>query len=104
MRDGKKSDFTSIKSLLGNFEREKDKYISREYQKYGYDLAVELGDEKHKALYIKLAKEHSRGHLEAARNFVKDAYQVKSKGRLFMWKLKQLKELKKEKDATLGGK
>ena len=72
-----------------------DKYISREFQKYGYDLAIELGDEKHKALYIKLAKENSRGHLEAARRFVKDAENARSKGRLFMWKLKQLKEAKK---------
>lgn len=93
-----KSGFTDLKSILEKYETKKDKYISVEFQKYGYDLAVELGDEKHKALYIKLAKEHPRGHLEAARNFVKDAFQVKSKAKLFMWKLKQLKAEK------LGGK
>lgn len=72
----------------------RDKFISREFQKYGYDLAVELGDEKHKALYIKLAKTTPRGHLEAARSFVKDAVHARSKARLFMWKLKQLQQLK----------
>lgn len=79
-----------IGDVLKNFKIEDDKYISREFQQYGYDLAEELGDLKHKALYIKLAKENSRGHLEAARSFVKDANNVKSKGRLFMWKLKNL--------------
>jgi hypothetical protein len=31
-----------------------------------------------------------RKFLEEAKNFVKDAYKVKSKPRLFMWKLKEL--------------
>ena len=88
------SDFSKVKDILGKFERDKDKFISREFQKYGYDLAEELGDLKHKALYIKLAKETPRGLLETAKNFVKDAYQVKSKARLFMWKLSELKRAK----------
>lgn len=68
-----------------------DKYVSREFQKYAYDLAVELGDLPHKSLYMKLAKDTPRILLEKARSFVKDATNAKSKGRLFMWKLKQLK-------------
>ena len=87
----KNKGFTSIGDVLKGFKKDEDKYISREFQKYGYDLAEELGDLKHKALYIKLAKETPRGLLETAKNFVKDAYQVKSKPRLFMWKLRQLK-------------
>ncbi len=71
-----------------------DKYVSREFQKYAYDLAQELGDMPHKSLYMKLAKETPRGLLESARSFVKDAENARSRGRLFMWKLKQLKELK----------
>lgn len=71
-----------------------DKYVSREFQKYAYDLAVELDDLKHKSLYMKLAKETPRGLMEKARSFVKDAYQPKSRGRLFMWKLSQLKNAK----------
>lgn len=71
-----------------------DKYVSREFQKYAYDLAKELGDLKHKSLYMKLAKETPRGLLESARSFVTDATNARSKGRLFMWKLKQLKTAK----------
>lgn len=80
--------------LLGYSLEDKGKYISQEFQDYGYRLAMELGDEKHKALYIKLAKNEDRKILEEARTFVKDAYKVKSKGRLFMWKLKELREKK----------
>ncbi|MCX7928720.1 MAG: hypothetical protein N2558_03490 [Patescibacteria group bacterium] len=69
-----------------------DKYVSREFQQYGYDLAMELGEPKKVSLYIKLAKENPRGLLESARAFVRDAVNVKSKGRLYLWKLKQLKE------------
>jgi len=70
---------------------DKDKYLSREFQKYAYDLCEELEDAEHKSLYMKLAKETPRGLLESARSFVKDATNARSKPRLFMWKLKQLK-------------
>ena len=89
--DAKQKSFIKIGDVLKRFRKDEDKYISREFQKYGYDLADELGDLKNKSLYIKLAKETPRGLLEAARNFVKDAYNVKSKPKLFMWKLKELK-------------
>jgi len=79
-----------IGQILANFNPLKDKYISREFQKYGYDLAVELGDLAHKSLYIKLAKETPRAILEKARNFVKDA-KARNKAKLFMWKLKELR-------------
>lgn len=80
-----------VGDILKSFKSDEDKYISREFQKYGYDLAEELGDLKNKSLYIKLAKETPRGFLESARNFVKDANNVKNRAALFMWKLKQLK-------------
>jgi hypothetical protein len=89
--------FSTITDVLSRHKIEEDKYISREFQQYGYDLAEELGDMKHKALYIKLAKENPRGLLESARSFVKDAYNARSKGRLFMWKLKELKNANKDK-------
>lgn len=69
-----------------------DKFVSREFQKYAYDLAVELEDLPHKSLYMKLAKDTPRILLEKARSFVKDATNAKSKGRLFMWKLSELKK------------
>ena len=87
--------FSKPGDILKDFKVERDKYVSREFQQYGYELAQELNDMKHKALYIKLAKETPRGLLESARSFVKDADNARSKGRLFMWKLKQLKENKK---------
>jgi len=84
--------FTSISDVLGKFEPDNtDKYVSREFQKYGYDLAEELGDLDNRSLYIKLAKETPRGLIESARSFVKDATNVRSRPRLFMWKLAQLK-------------
>jgi len=84
--------FTKVSDILSRFKSDEDKYISFEFQKYGYELAEELGDLEHKSFYIKLAKEMPRGLLEAARNFVKDAYNVKSKPKLFMWKLSELKK------------
>src|SRR4030065_1185910 len=86
--------FSRIGDVLKKFKADEDKYISYEFQKYGYDLADEWGDLKSISLYIKLAKETPRGYLEAARNFVKDANNVKSKPKLFMWKLNQLKNQK----------
>lgn len=84
-----------LKSILSDFDWDEKKYISREFQDYGYRLAEELGDLKHKALYIKLAKEFPRPLLEQARNFVKDASNVRNKAKLFMWKLGELKGVKK---------
>jgi len=81
-----------IGDILKKFDNDEDKYISFEFQKYGYELAKEMGDLKNKSLYIKLAKETPRGLLEAAKNFVKDANNVKSRPRLYMWKLAQLKK------------
>lgn len=81
-----------IGDIVNKYKLEdRDKYVSREFQKYAYDLAVELGDLAHKSLYMRLAKDTPRILLERARSFVKDATNAKSKGRLFMWKLQQLK-------------
>jgi len=80
---------------------DRDKFVSREFQKYAYDLAVELDDLAHKSLYMKLAKETPRILLEKARSFVKDAANANSKGRLFMWKLSQLKAEAKNKQGKL---
>ncbi|MFC1727782.1 hypothetical protein ACFL0Y_04630 [Patescibacteria group bacterium] len=83
-----------IGEILKSFDPKEKKYISQEFQDYGYRLAEELKDLKHKALYFKLAKEAPRALLEEARNFVKDASQVRNRGKLFMWKLGELKKAK----------
>jgi len=83
----------SIKKILKNRDlAEQGKYVTREFQDFGYRLAQSLGDEKHKSLYIKLSKTTDRWLLEEALTFVKDAAQVRSRAKLFMWKLQQLKK------------
>lgn len=77
-----------------------DKRNTFEHQAYGNRLAEELGDLKHRALYIKLAKECDRHLLEQAREFVLASEKATTKGRLFMWKLTQLKKEKELKAAS----
>lgn len=82
-----------IASLLEeNQLRTRPKNSSTEFQEYGVYLTEELGDLKHYALYIKLAQTYQRGLLEEALNFTKGYSSAKSKARIFMWKLKQLRE------------
>ena len=82
----------SLKQILDEKSKpEKNKYISREFQDYGYRLAKELDDEAHKSLYIRLAKIVDRAILEQARRFVSDS-KADNKGALFMRKMKELKK------------
>ncbi len=84
----------SIKTAIAEVKfKDRPKNISKEFQMYGVFLAESLDDTKHYSLYIKLAKELPRSILEEALNYTKDYYNAKSKGRIFMWRLKQLKEL-----------
>lgn len=85
----------SLFDLLKNYDVDRKQYISQEFQDYAYRLAVALDDLKNKSLYMKLAKEMPRQWLEQAKNFVADAYQVKNKARLFMWKLQEIKKTQK---------
>lgn len=79
----------TIKDILKNFKPTTDKYVSREFQSFGVHLAEKLQDERRKSLYIKLAKTLPRPALEEALRFVVDS-RARSKGALFMWKLKEL--------------
>ena len=88
---------TLISDILSKYEARSDgKYISQEFQDYGYRLAVDLNDMDHKSLYIRLAKTVPRQILEQARSFVIDATNAKSKGKLFMWKVSDLKKTSKQ--------
>lgn len=95
--------FNSMQQVLDKYADEMDqeggkqRRISREWQDYAYRLALELNDTAHTSLYMRLVKNTPRYLVEDAKNFVKDANDVKSKGKLFMWRLKQLKEEKKKK-------
>lgn len=86
---------------IGNILKKEDlkpsKHIKHEFQDFGYRLACELEDLDHRALYMKLAKEEPRARLENALAFVKDMDRddlegEKSRAKLFMWKLKELRE------------
>lgn len=85
---------TLLGDLLARYAPRTDgKYISQEFQDYGYRLAIDLGDMAHKSLYIRLAKTVPRTILEQARAFAVDAEHAQSKGRLFMWKVSELKKV-----------
>jgi hypothetical protein len=88
----------SLKTVLSKVDlnTNEDKYLSREFQQYGIFLSEKLGDAKHKALYIKMAKETPRDILSSALSFVLDA-NARSKAKLFMWKVKLLVDSKKPK-------
>ncbi len=91
-----------IKSLLKNYNtNDKFKYVTREFQDYGYRIAAELNDLKHKSLYIKLAKETDRNMMEEAFAFAKHYNGAKNKGRIFMWKLKELKNEQKDRQEKI---
>lgn len=87
----------SISDIIKGRLKDPDKRNTREFQAYGNQLAEELGDTKHRALYIKLAKTTPRNLLEIARDFIKASPKAHTKGRLFMWKLSQLNKAQEEK-------
>jgi hypothetical protein len=95
----RKNPATSIGDQLFKFKEtleKRKKYVKNEFQAYGLDLAKELGDWKNKSLYLRLAKTVDRQLLEQARYFVKDQNPgaIKTPYKLFMWKLRQLRESK----------
>lgn len=98
----KKEEFKSSKEILLStiFHDQRlkaAKYVHHEFQDFGYRLAVQLGDVGHKSLYIRLAKKEPREMLLAALSFAKDYPRAKNKGKIFMWKLKGLRQERKQK-------
>ena len=98
----RRSQPTSIKDQMALFKKTlagRKKYVKKEFQAYGLQLAEELGDWKNRSLYIRLAKNTNRQILESARHFVKDQLPgtIKTPYKLFMWKLKQLRQEKNSK-------
>lgn len=83
----------SIAQILANLKsNDSGKYLAHEWQLYGYRLAMWLEDDKRVSMYMKLAKNESRDHLQKAWDFVKES-KARSKPRLFLWKLTQLKKV-----------
>ena len=88
---------TSISLQLEKYKEtieKRQKYVHMEYQAYGLELAKELGDWKNRSIYIRMSKNMDRKLLEQARYFVKDQNPgtIKTPYKLFMWKLRQLRE------------
>lgn len=85
----------SLNTILGETKfKDRPKNLSREFQVYGVYLAESLADTKHYSLYIKLAKNYSRNLLDEALTYTKGYTAAKSKARVFMWKLAQLRKAK----------
>ncbi|MCB9823570.1 hypothetical protein H6802_01265 [Candidatus Nomurabacteria bacterium] len=88
----------TLADILKNKKANRDHRNSYEFQAFGNRLAEELGDIKHRALYIKLAKTEDRNLLLQALDHIKASPNATTKGRLFMWKVKQLKAASAEKE------
>lgn len=88
--------FRSAASILRSedfvkVQQQKDKYVKHEFQDYAYRLAEKLGDMGHKHIYMRLARSTDRILLEQAASFALGYFNETNKGKLFMWKLKELK-------------
>lgn len=66
-------------------QRAKESHVYRNYQMTGLTIAETLGDEEHKSLYIKLAKEKGGEKLLRLAKDVADRKGVKNKGAYFMY-------------------
>lgn len=64
--------------------RGKESHVYRKYQLLGLEISQILQDEKHKALYIKLAKEMDGDRLMGLAKEVADRQNIKNKGAYFM--------------------
>lgn len=83
----------SIKQVLDEVKNpDRPKNLHTEFQQFGVFLAESLGDTKHYSLYIKYAKNYPRSLLEEALSYTKDYSKPKSKARIFMWRLKDLRK------------
>ena len=82
----------SFGDIATSLKLKKDQRNAYEYQAYGKRLAEELADPSHRSLYIKLAKTTDRNLLETARLFALSNEKNPTKGKIFMWKLGELKK------------
>lgn len=65
-------------------KRSRESHVYRNYQLTGLEIAELLGDERHKALYIKLAKQNNPAELLALAKEISKKKDVKNKGAYFM--------------------
>lgn len=89
---GRLFDINALESNPKKLFGDKHKYISKEYQAYGLNLARKLDDKSRATMYIKWAKEKPRAILERAMSFTSDYPNAKDKSRIFMWKVKEIEK------------
>lgn len=65
-------------------KRKKESKVYKDYQLVGLLIAETLNDEKHKSLYIKLAKEHNQNELLRLAKSVAERKNIENKGAYFM--------------------
>lgn len=82
----------SFADIATSIKVKKDQRNTYEYQAYGNKLAEDLSDTSKRSLYIKLAKTTDRNLLETARLFALSNEKNPTKGKIFMWKLNELKK------------
>jgi cyclopropane fatty-acyl-phospholipid synthase-like methyltransferase len=80
-------DFNTSKDAEGN----KSRGTAHEFQDFAYRLAQDLNDLEHLPIYMRLTRNYPRIILEKIYEFVADINE-ENKGKLFMWKFKQVKQ------------
>lgn len=88
--------FISSKDILStniflNSSGASSKKARNEFQAYAYRLASDLNDLENLKIYMRLAKNVERNLMEEAYSYVIDS-QTQQKGRLFLWKLKEIRK------------
>lgn len=73
-------------------ERKKQSRVYKSYQLTGLELARILNDDKHKSLYIKLAKDYDDQSLLKLAKRIAEQEKIEKKGAYFMKALKNLKK------------
>ncbi len=75
-------------------DRAKTSKVYRRFQLDGLEISQILSDEKHKSLYIKLAKQYEPQALRRIAKEIAENPNVRSKGAYFMTRLKDLRPAK----------
>lgn len=78
-------------TLVTNSSEPPKRRAKNEFQAYAYKLAHDLNDLDNLKIYLVLAKKVERPIMEQAYSFVSDS-RSEDKGKLFLWKLKKIRE------------
>lgn len=72
-------------------DRGKESHVYKKFQLIGLEIAKLLNDEKHKSLYIKLAKQYDAENLLAIAKDVSQRKKIENKGGYFMRIIQELR-------------